>query len=513
MYGIHSLICAMAILLLCCTDVRARKNNISTGVAKRELGVVAAFQGFPYRVRLDRAGYLKVDESYFHIFYSEMRETKRWRTLVFDNSAAYLGYFETADQLAGLEKDGLIFPGEDYSTESGDEVEGEVDSGTAHIIRFGQTGPPDRVKFGDKTYTFVSSPNRVRPEDPAYRFLRTANRVAEVVNQGRFKHIREDFSESALERISEEQTEIILSGVREKLGRIKNVEAPWFQTPNTAILPIIFERTVAGLKLTLDEEDKIQGIWMLPFETAFPEIGTNRVPMRLPFKGKWRLMWGGGQRGQSKYFGSRVSHNALEFVISSRFNKTFRREGEMNRDYYAYGQPVLAPAAGTVVAVVNGIPDNQPGEPNPFDRLGNAIMIQHSTNEFCVVGHLMQNSITVAPGERVVAGLPIARCGNSGDSLQPSIYFHLQDSGDILSGSGYRPMFSNLYVWRGKDMDIEPAYSPVRGDFIQQRSARVKTVPPRQVADTKSVSQGLGDVEETTPDTKYTRLKIRPINE
>lgn len=456
-----------------------RKRPLSIGEARRELGVVAAYQQFPEKYRIDRFNTLEADGVYYHVFLSHLPRRDRWRTLVYANSGDYLGYYETVDPPVETEKDALVYPGASDSSLNGDFVEGEFDSGDAYIVRFSATGPPDEIKFGQQTFIFVSSPRRIRPEDPAYRFNLLANRVADSINRNRYKGVREDFSKAALERISEEQTIEILSGVRKRFGRVERVGAPWVQSDTTAVLPITFERTVAGLKLMLSEDNKISGMWVLPFKTAFPDLGKNETVLRLPVNNQWRVMWGGDRRNQSKYFGSRVSHNALELVISSRFNKTFRREGKRNKDYFAYGQPVVAPAAGTVVAVINGVEDNRPHSPNPFDRLGNAIMIEHTAHEYSVVGHLMKNSITVRVGERVVAGLPIARCGNSGDSSQPSVYYHLQDSAYILAGSGYKPLFSNLYVWKKDRADIMPAYSPVRGEFIQQRSVLQKADPPR----------------------------------
>ncbi|MDF7807439.1 peptidoglycan DD-metalloendopeptidase family protein [Pontiellaceae bacterium B12219] len=455
-----------------------RKKNISIGEARRELGVVAAYQNFPERYRIDRLVVLKAEGEYYHVYLCYLKPTREWRTLVYSNSGDYLGYYETIDPPVATDKDALIFPAGDYSAASGDFSEGDYDSGNVYTIRFGADGPPDEVKFEDRTFTFVSSPRRIRPENPAYRFFQLANRVAASVNAGRYKNVRDDFSEEALNRISEEQTVAILRGLRSKFGRIDRVGDPWVQSETTGVMPITFERSVAGLKLTLSDDDKIQGMWMLPFKTAFPEIGAFTTDLRLPFEGQWRVLWGGDARDQSKFFGSRVSHNALEFVVSNRFGKTFVGEGTDNEDYFAFGKTVRAPAAGTVVAVINGVEDNQPRAPNPFDRLGNAVMIEHGTNEYSVVGHLMNKSITVRVGERVVAGVPIGRCGNSGDSSQPSVYFHLQDSGSLLAGSGYKPVFKNLYVRKDGKTTIVPELSPERGGFVQQRSVPLKKAAP-----------------------------------
>jgi|GEM_PF-836355 len=466
-----------------------RKNHMATGEALREVGDVAAFQNFPDDFRLDRMGTLEADGEYFHIFICNLKELKRWRTLVFSNSGDYLGYYQNFDPPVQLEKNGLVFPGADHSAEFGDFENVELDSGDAHVIRFSAFGPPDEVKFSNKTYTFVSSPKRIRPEDPAYQFAKQADRIANALNSSRYHLVRDDFSPEARQRISEEKNEEILSGLRDAFGRIERVGAPWVQSDNTAVLPITFERTVAGLKLTLTDEGKILGMWVLPFKTAFPELGENRTPLSLPFRGRWRLLWGGRTREQSKYFGNRACHHALEFVISSRFGKTWKGEGKKNIHFFAFGQPVFAPADGKVVAVVNDVEDNDPYSPNPFDRLGNTVMIQHATNEYSVIGHMMQDSIVVSVGATVKTGQVIGRCGNSGDSSQPSIYFHVQDSLNILAGSGYLPVFSNLYLWNRGETEIVEQYSPVRGEFIQQRTVPQKAASPGEGSESEAFGE------------------------
>ncbi|MDZ8118114.1 peptidoglycan DD-metalloendopeptidase family protein [Pontiella agarivorans] len=455
-------------------EAAARKNNVSVGDARRELGIVAAYQGFPERHRISRFAVLEAEGEYYHIFTAELPKARIWRTLVYANSGDYLGYYETVDPPVAYDADALIYAGGDYSSENGDFVEGLFDSGNAYTIRFSAAGPPDEVVFENCTFRFISSPRRIRPDDPAYRFVRLANRLADAINSGRYKTVREYFSAAALARIPEEATVKTLEGVRKKLGRIERVGDPWVQSADTAVLPIIFNEAAAGLKLQVTDDAKIIGLWVQPFKTAFPDIGKNTTPIRLPFDGQWRVLWGGDTRDTSKYFGSRVSHNACEFVVANRFRKTFRNEGRDNRDYFAFGRIVRAPASGTVVGVINGVEDNRPHAPNSFDRLGNAVMIEHSLNEYSVVGHLMKDSITVAVGERVTGGHPIARCGNSGDSSQPSVYFHLQDSARLLAGSGYRPLFRNLYLWKSGGIEVVAEHAPLRGEYVQQRSVSVK---------------------------------------
>lgn len=67
-----------------------------------------------------------------------------------------------------------------------------------------------------------------------------------------------------------------------------------------------------------------------------------------------------------------------------------------NEDYYAYGQPVLAPADGTVITVVDGLPDNQPQiETNEQHLAGNHVVIQTGESEFVFLAHLQPGSRSV----------------------------------------------------------------------------------------------------------------------
>jgi murein DD-endopeptidase MepM/ murein hydrolase activator NlpD len=58
-------------------------------------------------------------------------------------------------------------------------------------------------------------------------------------------------------------------------------------------------------------------------------------------------------------------------------------------------------------------------------------------------GHLRRGSLTVRPGDRVRAGQPIARCGNSGNSTEPHVHFQLMDGPDLDAARGIP------FTWRG----------------------------------------------------------------
>ena len=72
--------------------------------------------------------------------------------------------------------------------------------------------------------------------------------------------------------------------------------------------------------------------------------------------------------------------------------KTYRTNGKTNEDYYAFGQPLLAPCDAEVVQAVDGVKDNIPGEKNPMFVPGNSVMLKTPNNEFILLAHFKNHS-------------------------------------------------------------------------------------------------------------------------
>ena len=56
--------------------------------------------------------------------------------------------------------------------------------------------------------------------------------------------------------------------------------------------------------------------------------------------------------------------------------------GTTNEDFHAWDQPILAPADGDVVAVVDGVADNVPGQMNPAAPIGNHVVLRVGDGAF-----------------------------------------------------------------------------------------------------------------------------------
>ena len=229
------------------------------------------------------------------------------------------------------------------------------------------------------------------------------------------------------------------------------------------------EQGLWNFALTLDRKGLIAtlNITAVGPRVALPE--RNKTPMRLPFNGEWYVRWGGATPELNHHSNARSQRRALDMVIHDAQNNTCKNDGKANGDYYAYGAEILAPADGTISMVIDGVPDNEPGSQNVFSAVGNCIMIKHSDSEFSVLAHLMPGSPCVKVGDTVKAGQPIGKCGNSGNSGEPHLHFHLQNLPVMQDASGFDPYFQNIRVTRDQKARVEKDYSPIRGDTIAQQ--------------------------------------------
>ena len=69
----------------------------------------------------------------------------------------------------------------------------------------------------------------------------------------------------------------------------------------------------------------------------------------------------------------------------------YKRQGQKNEDYYAFGKELYAPCDGEVVLVVDGVKDNVPGTSNPVYVPGNTVIIKTDLGEYVFL--LILNSI------------------------------------------------------------------------------------------------------------------------
>lgn len=193
-----------------------------------------------------------------------------------------------------------------------------------------------------------------------------------------------------------------------------------------------------------------------------PTMERNVTRMSLPFKGEWRVVWGGDTEELNYHIVNRAQKNAMDFVVTDENGKTHKTDGIHNEDYYAWGKEIHIPCDGTVIMAVDGVVDNVPGEMDPYMALGNMVVVRTNDNEYIFFAHFKNGSVKVKQGDKIKAGHLLGLCGNSGNSSEPHLHFHLQNTDKLAKATGIKCFFREIVVNGEKRTD----YSPLRGDRV-----------------------------------------------
>ena len=187
----------------------------------------------------------------------------------------------------------------------------------------------------------------------------------------------------------------------------------------------------------------------------------DKAKLKLPFGDEWLVYQGGRSVFENPYATSDDQRFGLDFAYlkNGRLFSGVGGGGSKNADYYCFGQPILAPADGTVVKAEAGYDDNPPGRPSGDPADGNIIVISHGEGESSMMNHLKQNSLKVKRGDKVKAGDVIGECGNSGAGPVPHLHYQFQRA----SGVPLPAQFVD-YIADGKPV---ASGEPVRGQLVK----------------------------------------------
>lgn len=188
----------------------------------------------------------------------------------------------------------------------------------------------------------------------------------------------------------------------------------------------------------------------------------TKTNLILPFKGTWVVGNGGRDPKTNNHLnpdGSSPKSQRFAYDFSSRYVKG---EGKNLEDYESFGSEVIAPADGIASQVIDGSVDVPIGEADGFVLTGNMIVIDHKNGEWSVLAHLKYKSIKVKVGDRVKQGDVIGLCGNSGNTSEPHIHYHLQDNALLHRAVGLPAQFARIIV----DREEKKSYEPIRGDKV-----------------------------------------------
>ncbi|WP_432546075.1 M23 family metallopeptidase [Kineococcus sp. SYSU DK004] len=222
----------------------------------------------------------------------------------------------------------------------------------------------------------------------------------------------------------------------------------------------------------------------------------DEVALALPFTGPWRVRNSPARRVPSHgtdLFGTRY---AVDFVgVDARGRDAAHRDWrtalatEPPQRFAAFGRPVLAPAAGVVVAVHDGEEDHGARRSPPAllayaatqagrVRAGTAAVAGNHVvlrlpdgRAHVVLVHLRRGSVRVVPGQEVRAGQRLGECGNSGNSTQPHVHLQVADGPDPWTARALPVVFTGYRERRRGTTRVRERGVPAEGSVVEPLAA------------------------------------------
>lgn len=188
----------------------------------------------------------------------------------------------------------------------------------------------------------------------------------------------------------------------------------------------------------------------------------------LPFKGRWFVMQGGDTLNVNQHMSLRAQWFGIDFMkVGGPSQRALSgTTGATVEDYYSWGEPVLSPVDGKVKSVIDGLPDNPLGTKDPKNPAGNHVVIAAASDKYIFIAHFQKGSVRVKPGQHVVVGEELGRCGNSGNSDAPHIHMHLQDRPILNQGEGQNMIFKGINVELSGKIFQRVDWPLIRGLFV-----------------------------------------------
>jgi murein DD-endopeptidase len=160
------------------------------------------------------------------------------------------------------------------------------------------------------------------------------------------------------------------------------------------------------------------------------------------------------------YIGQRF---AIDWVQLNPDGKTYQGDSGDNKNYRAYGAEIHAVADGVVTQTKDGIPQNIPNRPAvvpiTFETIGgNHVIMEIGDGLYAFYAHLQPGSLRVKVGDKVRRGQVLGLLGNSGNSSEPHLHFHICNANSELGCEGLPYAFA-VYELQRKGEGWKPSDS------------------------------------------------------
>ena len=206
------------------------------------------------------------------------------------------------------------------------------------------------------------------------------------------------------------------------------------------------------------------------FTTDALAIGPGPVTVAPPLKGKRWVVGGGCCAPPSYHRGATLPINgairvaerfAIDFVQLNDKDMLFDGDIKDLSDYAYFGDEIYSATDGTVVAAVDGLPEQVPGklpEGATMDMAGgNHVVVDMGEGRYAFYAHMQPGSLKVKVGDTVKTGQVLGLLGNSGNTDSPHLHFHIMDGPSPLLSNGVPYVFTS-FTGEGRVADEDPLF-------------------------------------------------------
>jgi murein DD-endopeptidase MepM/ murein hydrolase activator NlpD len=235
------------------------------------------------------------------------------------------------------------------------------------------------------------------------------------------------------------------------------------------------ERGTWKVEIDLDADGRISELHVGDQATPAPPpppLVQSDIPMGLPVRGEWVVAAGGNTKESNHHvhedeWSGPDERRAADLAVEDASGAKYKGDGKSNSDYFAYGREIVAVADGTVVTVVDGVPENVLGTMARYAIKGNYVVLRHAPKLYSVYVHLQPGRMRVKAGDAVKRGAVLGLLGNNGHSGWPHLHFQLQDGADDNTSWGVEAVFDRVVVTRDGTTQTKVGYTFWKGDRIR----------------------------------------------
>ncbi len=153
---------------------------------------------------------------------------------------------------------------------------------------------------------------------------------------------------------------------------------------------------------------------------------------------------------------------AIDWVQLAPSLRLFEGPADRLASYGYFGDPIHSVAAGRVVSVQDGLPEQTPGALPSGQTVqtagGNHVVVKLARKRFAFYAHMQPGSVRVEEGDRVRTGQILGLLGNTGNTDAPHLHFHIMDGPSPLQSNGL-PFVHPRFSGQGLVTDEAPLQS------------------------------------------------------